>query len=434
MRTNKIPEGLFSSLEEKENKRFETLRNKYTKILKVIESKKLSSINKKFISNNKHTKDLHFSQENFTLLFRIARESYNRGKYADSLKILEMLFVVFEEELPDSLQFYWAKVLSYVALVLSKGTTALGANMNGSKRRFKRDRLSLWSEICKKEKELSTFNLALQKEVIDIKMKFFHIKIVLDYVIRKKHLLGRNKTETMEETPRKMSRKKSRRKSTRKMTHNTGDEGDEMDRKDSELAEIAEVDTKMGKCLQLMMKDIKLENFDWKEEEMRNMLVYIFILEVNLEEISKLKDMSKSQLVRGFREMWFYVKEYLSEKSNNSLYSFMESLYIQFDFEESAQHLKNIVKQIDNDWIFQNYKGEIYNQLLKMFVIVYKKVTEKVDKTFLENILNIEVNDLDELLSNSGNNSSELKEVEQTQVERLQTYLKSAQALKKQLA
>jgi hypothetical protein len=436
MRENKIPETLFAPIEEKENKRFESLRKKYTKILKAVEAKKLSSINKKFVSNNKHTKDLHFSQENFTLLFRIARESYNRGKYADSVKILELLMVVFEEELPDRLQFLWAKVVSYIALVLSCGTTALGTSMNGARRRFKRDRSLLWNEISKKEKDLSSFNLTLKKELIDIKMRFFHLKIILDYVIRKKHLLERNKENELEETPRKESRKKSRRKSTRKMTHQTQDEGEgeDTERKDSELAEITEIESKMGKCLHLMMKDLKLENFDWKQEEMRNMLAYIFVLEVNLTEISKLKDMSRSQLVRGFQEMWFYVRECISEGKNKSIYLFLEALFLQFDFEGAAGYLKNIVKEIDNNWIFQNYKGEIYNQLLKIFVIVYRKVTEKVDKAFLENMLSIEVNDLGELLDNTNVMANELKEVQQTQMERLQGYLASAQELNKKLS
>ena len=435
MRQNKIPESLFESIEEKENKRFDSLRNKYTKILKAIESKKLSSINKKFVGNNKHTKDLHFSQENFTLLFRIARESYNRGKYADSMRILELLMVVFEEQLPDKMQFLWAKVLSYIALVLSSGTTSLGNSMNGAKRRFKRDRSLLWNEISKKEQNLSSFNLTLKKEIIDIKMRFFHLKIILDYVIRKKHLLERNKVNELEETPRKESRKKSRRKSTRKMTQNTQDEADveEMDRKDSELAEITEIEGKMGKCLHLIMKDLKLENFDWKQEEMRNMLAYIFILEVNLTEINKLKDMSKSQLFRGFKEMWFYVQECVSEGSNKSIYLFLEALFIEFDFEGASNFLKNIVKEIDSNWIFQNYKGEIYNQLLKIFVIVYKKITDKVDKAFLESMLNIEVNDLDELLDNTKTLSPEFKEIEQTQMEKLNNYLVLTKELNKKL-
>ena len=258
MKENNIPKDFFSNIEEKENKKFESLRSKYTKILKAIENKKFSSINKKFLSGNKHTKDLHFSQENYTLLFRISRGCYNRGMYQESLRILQMLGVVFEEELPNKMEFYWAKVLSYTSLVLKKGTTSLGSNMSGARKRSRRDRVLLWEEIKIKEKQLSTFNLSMQKEVNRLKMKFFHLKIILDYVLRKKHLLGRNKSDEIEQTPEKKNRKKStRKKSTRKMTHQTQEE-EEQEHKDSEIVDFLETEKKNGKCLSLMFRDIKL--------------------------------------------------------------------------------------------------------------------------------------------------------------------------------
>ena len=429
MRENKIPLDFFSLIEEKENKKFETLRKKYTKVLKAIENKKFSSLNKKFISSNKHTKDLHFSQENFTLLFRISRGFYNRGKYQDSLRILQMLSVVFEDEIQNKMEFYWAKVFSYTALVLKKGSTALGSNMSGAKKRFRKDRGFLWEEILEKEKKMSTFNLSLQKEVNNLKMRFFHLKIVLDYVMRKKHLLGRNKADEGEQTPEKKMRKKSRRKSTRKMTHQTQEE-EEPEHKESEMIEFLETE-KMGKCLSLMLKDIGLANFDWTQGELRNMLAYIFVLEVNIENMRSLRNMSRSTVVKGFKEMWFYVQDHAENKM--AIFSFLEALFVGFDFKEAAGFLKNVMKEIESNWMFMNYKGEIYNQLLKMFVIVYQRVTEKVDEEFLGNLLNIEKDELKDLLKTGGNQANEVKEVQQTQVEKLKEYLVFAENLHKKL-
>ena len=271
----------------------------------------------------------------------------------------------------------------------------------------------------------------MQKEVNRLKMKFFHLKIILDYVLRKKHLLGRNKSDEIEQTPEKKNRKKStRKKSTRKMTHQTQEE--EQEHKDSEIVDFLETEKKNGKCLSLMLRDIKLANFDWKNTELRNMLAYIFILEVNLEEMTLLKNMSRSKVVKGFKEIWFYVKGH-SEENNMAVFSFMESLFIQFDFTAAAGFLKQVMKEIENNWMFLNYKGEIYNQLLKMFMIVYVKVTNKVDNSFLENLLSIDKEGLQDLLKTDPNNSENVKEVKQTQVERLQDYLSFAENLQKKL-
>ena len=418
MRQNKIPTDFYSIIEQKQNKKFETLKSKYTKVLKAIESKKFSSLNKKFITTNKHTKDLHFSQENFTLLFRIARGFYNRGKYQESLRILQMLSVVFEDELPDKMEFYWAKVFSYTALVLKQGTTSLGSNMSGAKKRFRKDRQSLLEQIQIKEQQLSTFNLSLQKEVNKMKIRFFHLKIVMDYVIKKKHLLARNKSD-QDQT----NQTKTRKKSSRKMTQPTQEE-----HKDSELLDMLETDQKMGKCLSLMLRDIGLANFDWTQTELTNMLAYIFVLEVNIDSMRSQRNMSRSSVVKGFNQMWFYVQE---QTSQMAIFSFLQALFVEFDFEAAAGFLKNVLKEIDSNWMFMNYKGEIYNQLLKMFVIVYQKVTETVDQEFVGNLLNIDEDELTDLFDMEGND--ELKEVQQTQVEKLQEYLIFANDLQKKL-
>ena len=437
MRESNIPKDLFQGIEEKEEKRFNSLRSKYLKVLKAIETKKLSSIKKGFVSGNKHTKDLHFSQENFTLLFRIARGSYNRGQYEDSLRILELLLVVFEDDLTDPLEFYSAKVFSYVALVLSRGTTSLGSHLNGAKRRFRRDRTRVWEQIQHKEQSLGAFNQTLKKQVNDLKMRFFHLKIVLDYVVRKKHLLGRNAPCEHEDTPRKMSRKKSRRKSTRKMTQHTSeadnDAQDDNERKESELVELGETDWKMGKCLSVMLRSLGLANFDWEDSRMCDMLAYIFVLEVNLAEVASLWDLSKSQLFKSFQEMWFYARNSRAAESQSSIYRFLEALFVQFDFNGAGKLLKEVVKELDANWIFVNYKGEIYNRLLRVFMIVYRKVTNNVEEGFLADVLNIEEGDLKDLLGGEGIRGAELKEASQSHAEKLQIYMDKVQEIGKKL-
>lgn len=438
MRDNKIPAELFEAVEEKDQKRFDSLKKKYTKILKVVESRKLSSINKKFVSSNKHTKDLHFSQENFVLLSRIARGHYNRGQFEESLRILTLLGVAFEEELPSKMDFYWAKVFSYMALVLERGSLKLGTQLNGAKRRFRKD----WSAISKlieeKGKELSAFNLALQKEVNELKMKFFYAKIVLEYVIRKEHLLARHKPAELEETPRKSSHKKSRKKSTRKMTHQTNDEqpevNEEADRKDSELADLPEQEAKLGKCLNFMLQKLGLVNFDWSKSETRNTLGYLFVLEVNIDEMLKLKDLSNSRLVRGFNEMWFYAKAHKGAQNQMAFFSFMEALFLRFDFEEATKFLKEVNKEIDGNWIFVNYKGEIYNRILKILVMVFEKVTGSKDKAFLAELLGIESSGLEDVMGQKPTQTAELKEAKQSTRERLNQYLLATRELKASLS
>lgn len=431
MREEGIPEDLFLETEVKEQKKFEILKGKYSKVLKIVETKKLSSITKKFVTGNKHFKDLHFSLENFEILMKISESYYSRGQYIESIKIMHLLNLIFEEDIEDKLSFYWSKVTVYLTLVLSKGSTNLG--MSGTRRSFRRDWENLWKQVRLQQSQLSSFDSQSQKQFNSLKLQLIHAQIVIDYVIKKKHLLGRNKDFEEESTLLKSKHKKSRKKSARKLTQNT-QEPEEInveERKESELIDIMnENDEKMGKCLSLIIKDLKLENFDWSKSDLRDTLGYLFILEVNIKQILKKKNMSNSQLVQGFKEIWFYIEHQKSQsneedKKDSLLFNFLDELLNNFDFEKAGQILMQIPKDVEKNWLFLNYKGEIFNNLLEIFMIVFSRVSNKLNEEILGPLLGMDLEGARETLKSTGlNDQNHIREKDEHTVDqKLETIL-----------
>ena len=443
MRQENIPEDLFSEIEERSNKQFSHLTSKYPKILKMIDNKRISSINKEFVKEKSYLKDLHFSIENFTLLMRISRGLSDRGQLKKSLVLLHLLEVVFEDQILDKLTFYWAKVVAYLSLVLQKGTTSLGSRLNGSKKRFKKDFALLWAQIKQQNAAVSEFDVEGKKRITNLKITFLRLQVVQEYVLKKPMLLARNQ-DANEDALEKAKRKKSKQKGSRKNTKKSSaeikiqEDSEPEERKDSEPTIEYKSDMqnksykaknqKVGRCLSLILREIELANYEWKSTGMVNMLGNLFILESDPKSLNALKNMSQSVIYKAYLEIKFYLESQSYEMGDYLLINFVRELLENFDFSKAAELIQQVKSQVDQDWIFGNFKGEIVNKLLSLFVIVYNRIVIEVDFEFLEKVLGLNREAIQDVLKEAGVIKSEMAQIkEESRLDQMGELIKQLQ-------
>lgn len=426
MRSEQIPEDLFSDIEAKSNKNFEQLTSKYQKILKLVDNKKFSSINKELLLEKNYLRDLHFSIENFNLLFKISKGLVDRAKFRDALVLLQLLEVTFQEQIPNKLSFYWAKVISYLALVLQRGTTSLGSKLNGAKKKFRKDLAALWSQIELISSEASEFDVQAKQRAVNLKMGFLRLQVIQDYVVKKSVILARNQTDQedlAEKIKRKKSKKLSSRKNTKKSSADIKVQNDTENRKLSEnggepssqsaLVNKNQKNQKIGKALHLILNEIGLANFDWNSPSMIELLASIFILESEPSSLHSLKNMGQSIIHSAYQEIKFYLESQNVDIKQHVLLKFLSELIENFDFEAAGAMIQKFKSKVDHDWIFGNFKGEIVNKMLAIMVIVYNKIVNEIDLQFLEKVLGLNQDAVADLLKETGigkGNMTQIKE------------------------
>ena len=185
---------------------------------------------------------------------------------------------------------------------------------------------------------------------------------------------------------------------------------------------------KVGRCLSLILREIELANFEWKSTGMVNMLGYLFILESDPKSLNALKNMSQSIIYKAYLEIKFYLESQSCEIGDYLLINFVRELLENFDFSKAAELIQKVKSQVDQDWIFGNFKGEIVNKLLSLFVIIYNRIVIEVDFEFLEKVLGLNREAIQEVLKEAGVIKSEMAQIkEESRLDQMGELIKQLQ-------